>query len=228
MQDPEDVSSHAHRPCNPRGKSSHFAGLEQWLTIPLLIFFSLVKVTSLWFKLFFYQCAEAGPPSVLFVKGARVKRIPPQFMVRCGALIFLVAASSPSPPSLGRSRLLYFSFFQYYEKMLLTPWEHESQVITYANCLGTLNEMLCTSPVLIQGYSEGDDSSDPEVKDVPFPFDGPGMDLGDCLDCCFFPPMFTFFFFFFSQSRVSQIHSRPCSSAYRRYLAWNPPAATSG
>jgi len=111
--------------------------------------------------------------------------------------------------------------------MLLTPWEHESQVITYANCLGTLNEMLCTSPVLIQGYAEGDESSDPEVKDVPFPFDGPGMDLGDCLDCCFFPPMFTFFFFFFSQSRVSQIHSRPCSSAYRRYLAWNPPAATS-
>jgi len=86
---------------------------------------------------------------------------------------------------------------QTFEKILLTPWEHESQVVSYAHCLGTLNEMLSHSAVLIQGYSESDHSADPQFKDLPFPFDFSGLEtsfipFGASLVFCLFLNSFLF------------------------------------
>jgi len=76
--------------------------------------------------------------------------------------------------------LLDLFLLQTFEKILLTPWEHESQVVSYAHCLGTLNEMLSHSAVLIQGYSESDHPADPQFKDLPFPFDFSGWKPSLC------------------------------------------------
>ena len=39
------------------------------------------EVNSIWFKLWLYEKMQAGPPSLLLVKGLRMKRIPSLFLV---------------------------------------------------------------------------------------------------------------------------------------------------
>ena len=41
----------------------------------------LVQVNSVWFKLFLYETTGSGPPSMLIVKGSRLRRLPKIFEV---------------------------------------------------------------------------------------------------------------------------------------------------
>ena len=40
---------------------------------------AIPEVTSVWFKLFLYQLTGSGPPTLLLVKGTRLKKLPPVF-----------------------------------------------------------------------------------------------------------------------------------------------------
>eukprot|EP00002_Diphylleia_rotans_P027658 TRINITY_DN5552_c0_g1_i2.p1 TRINITY_DN5552_c0_g1~~TRINITY_DN5552_c0_g1_i2.p1 ORF type:complete len:280 (+),score=52.35 TRINITY_DN5552_c0_g1_i2:198-1037(+) len=94
----------------------------------------LAEATSPWFRLFAYSVAGSGPPSVLLVKGTRVRRIP--------------------------------SLFEKFEKLLLCTWNRETSIVSIETLLVNLNELLLTSPVLVQGYSY---HSQPEIRHVAFP-----------------------------------------------------------
>uniref|UniRef100_A0A914EIF2 FAM91 C-terminal domain-containing protein n=1 Tax=Acrobeloides nanus TaxID=290746 RepID=A0A914EIF2_9BILA len=58
--------------------------------------------------------------------------------------------------------------FWKYERVVLSTGIHEPVILTIDNCLWTLNEMLLSSPVLMQAYSNTVDDS--EIINVPFPF----------------------------------------------------------
>lgn len=69
---------------------------------------------------------------------------------------------------------------KHYQKMLLTSSTSEVQVVGHGSLLAALNDSLCYSPVLVQGYGHDDEA---EVLHVPFPLpkswteaaDGPDM-----------------------------------------------------
>lgn len=42
-----------------------------------------LQVNSVWFKLFLYHLTGCGPPSLLLVKGTRLRRLPRVFQVTC-------------------------------------------------------------------------------------------------------------------------------------------------
>ena len=44
------------------------------------------------------------------------------------------------------------NFPQVFEDLLITPWNQESQVIPTANAIVAINDMLCDSAVMVQGY----------------------------------------------------------------------------
>lgn len=39
------------------------------------------EISSVWFKLYIYQLAASGPPSLLLAKGSRVRKLPDAFKV---------------------------------------------------------------------------------------------------------------------------------------------------
>ena len=43
---------------------------------------AIPEVNSVWFKLFLYSLSGSGPPSLLLVKGTRLRRLPEVFQVR--------------------------------------------------------------------------------------------------------------------------------------------------
>lgn len=47
----------------------------------------LPQVSSPWFKLYTYVCCSAGPQSILFAQGRRIRKLPPMFNV-CARLEF--------------------------------------------------------------------------------------------------------------------------------------------
>lgn len=46
-----------------------------------IVFILILKVTSVWFKLYLYHMVGSGPPSLLLVKGTRLRRLPKVFEV---------------------------------------------------------------------------------------------------------------------------------------------------
>ena len=47
---------------------------------------AIPEVSSVWFKLFLYERAKRGPPSLLLAKGTRLRRLPAVF-AKCGRLL---------------------------------------------------------------------------------------------------------------------------------------------
>eukprot|EP00339_Tiarina_fusa_P009603 CAMPEP_0117022064 /NCGR_PEP_ID=MMETSP0472-20121206/16625_1 /TAXON_ID=693140 ORGANISM="Tiarina fusus, Strain LIS" /NCGR_SAMPLE_ID=MMETSP0472 /ASSEMBLY_ACC=CAM_ASM_000603 /LENGTH=446 /DNA_ID=CAMNT_0004727821 /DNA_START=772 /DNA_END=2112 /DNA_ORIENTATION=+ len=85
--------------------------------------------------------------------------------------LFLYSTFGCGPPTLLLplgSRLLHLpEIFRDFHLFLVTPFRHDSQVLPTNNVLASINDMLLVSPVLIQGYSLGDE--EPETVDVPLP-----------------------------------------------------------
>ena len=50
----------------------------------------LIQVNSLWFKLFIYSITGCGPPSLLLVKGTKLRRLPDVFDVSSRLVMSLV------------------------------------------------------------------------------------------------------------------------------------------
>lgn len=48
--------------------------------------FVLPQVSSVWFKLYLYQQIACGPPSLLLVKGTKLRKLPAVFQVHCSLL----------------------------------------------------------------------------------------------------------------------------------------------
>lgn len=82
---------------------------------------SIPEMSSTWFKLWLYQKLGAGPPSMLFITGARLDAVPEVFVN--------------------------------FDTVMITASSNETHVVSTGCLLLTLNEMLCHSPVLVQGYS---------------------------------------------------------------------------
>jgi hypothetical protein len=85
--------------------------------------------------------------------------------------------------SLSLSLFFFFLFssrtnLQGFDKVLMIPWGHEPQIFPTSGFLYNLNDLLTTSPVLVQGFftARGEDSETCTV-DVAFPIeDGEGVD----------------------------------------------------
>ncbi|KAK7793931.1 hypothetical protein R5R35_011860 [Gryllus longicercus] len=95
---------------------------------------AIPEVNTVWFKLFIYHLTGYGPPTLLLVKGTRVRQLP--------------------------------QLFQRYDKLLVTTWGHDPGVLPVANIIFTLNDALCHSAVLVQGYRNHRGA---ESVLVPFP-----------------------------------------------------------
>eukprot|EP00041_Stephanoeca_diplocostata_P003725 m.37467 g.37467 ORF g.37467 m.37467 type:complete len:874 (+) comp14563_c0_seq2:179-2800(+) len=95
---------------------------------------SVPEMSSTWFKLWLYHKLKCGPPSVLYVTGTRLFRLP--------------------------------EFLLHFDLILLTTSSNETQTVSAAALLLTLNEMLCHSPVLVQGLSR---LGEPQQFFLPFP-----------------------------------------------------------
>lgn len=94
-----------------------------------------------WFRMFACAMARSGPPSILYAKGTRVRRIPAIFRARgCQAV-------------------------------QMAQWAHEPTVHTLGHMIPVLNNKLLGSPVLIQAYSMQAGMAVPETHDTPLPFD---------------------------------------------------------
>lgn len=94
-----------------------------------------------WFRMFACAMARSGPPSILYAKGSRVRRIPTVFRsCKCQAV-------------------------------QMAQWAHEPTVHTLGHMIPVLNNKLLGSPVLVQAYSMQVGMSSPEFHDTPLPFD---------------------------------------------------------
>ena len=47
---------------------------------------AIPEVNSVWFKLYIYALAGSGPPSLLLVKGTRLRKLPENFQVGLSSL----------------------------------------------------------------------------------------------------------------------------------------------
>lgn len=94
-----------------------------------------------WFRLFACAMARSGPPSILYAKGSRVRRIPTVLRTcKCQAV-------------------------------QMAQWAHEPTVHTLGHMIPVLNNKLLGSPVLVQAYSMQAGMAVPETHDTPLPFD---------------------------------------------------------
>lgn len=92
------------------------------------------EINTVWFKLFIYFISGYGPPSILFSKGTRLRRLP-HLLKSC-------------------------------DKVLVTTWEHDPIVLPINNLIFTVNEALCHSAVLVQGFGVNKQA---KTVLVPFP-----------------------------------------------------------
>lgn len=95
---------------------------------------AIPEVNTVWFKLFVYHLTGYGPPSLLLVKGTRIRQLP--------------------------------QLFHRFDKLFVTTWGHDPVVLPVANIIFTLNDALCHSAVLVQGYRNHRGA---ETVLVPFP-----------------------------------------------------------
>ncbi|XP_015781162.1 protein FAM91A1 [Tetranychus urticae] len=87
--------------------------------------------------------------------------------------LYLYELLSDGPPSLllmAHQRLKTLpTIFKGFEFLYLTPWGRDSAKITADNALHTINDMLTTSPVLVQGYASKSDFPADDLIYIPFP-----------------------------------------------------------
>eukprot|EP01132_Coremiostelium_polycephalum_P001393 gene1393-1760_t len=82
---------------------------------------TVYEVHSFWFRLYLYSLVGAGPNSLLFPKGTRLKKIP--------------------------------NIFRDCEKVCICSIDHDPTTVNLSQLLPTVNEILLSSPVLLQAYS---------------------------------------------------------------------------
>ncbi|XP_053210016.1 protein FAM91A1-like [Panonychus citri] len=87
--------------------------------------------------------------------------------------LYLYSLLGAGPPSLlltAHQRLKSLpTLFKGFEFLYLTPWGRDSAKIPADNALHTINEMLTTSPILVQAYATKSDFPSDDLIYVPFP-----------------------------------------------------------
>jgi len=128
-----------------------------------------------------YHLLVAMAPLSLEIRSASVESLPPFWgpplpeFSSAWFKLFLYQITSQGPPTLllakgVRLRRLPLVLHQF-ERILITPWGHDSGLIATSNSLVVLNETLTHSAVMIQGYGSHQQL---EKLHIPFPFDTEG------------------------------------------------------
>lgn len=128
-----------------------------------------------------YHLLVAMAPLSLEIRSASVESLPPFWgpplpeFSSAWFKLFLYQITNQGPPTLllakgVRLRRLPLVLNQF-DRILITPWGHDSGLITTSNSLVVLNETLTHSAVMIQGYGSHHQL---EKLHIPFPFDTEG------------------------------------------------------